>query len=208
MHVIILAKLNRFIDIENYSEDILHKTNNKEKLWRIFPLIYFLFIQMRRYLFLQRNIWATRPAEYRVWSCWWCGWCKSKCQSPPRWTDSFWNKTIQSLFESALFVYLLWKMLLQTLTIQTCRWQWGIWAAAEPDVAVQVPAHQMLSGHTAAADGAKPAGCCLEGVTAQEGSPPAWRYKTEEERLLNICAYPNVMPSGSVLYYLLLSIYY
>lgn len=101
MHVIILAKLNRFIDIENYSEDILHKTNNKEKLWRIFPLIYFLFIQMRRYLFLQRNIWAARPAEYRVWSCWWCGWCKSKCQSPPRWTDSFWNKTIQSLFESA-----------------------------------------------------------------------------------------------------------
>lgn len=87
--------------------------------------------------------------------------------------------------------WLLWKMLLQTFTIQTCRWQWGIWAAAEPDFAVQVPAHQMLSGHTAAADGAKPAGCCLEGVTAQEGSPPAWRHKTEEETLLKVCASPK-----------------
>lgn len=78
-----------------------YKTNIKEKLWRIFPFIYFLFIQMRRYHFLQRKIWVARPAEYRVWSCWWCGWCKSMCQSPPRWTDSFWNKTIKWLFESA-----------------------------------------------------------------------------------------------------------
>lgn len=32
---------------------------------------------------------GVRPAECRASSWWWCDWCKSKCQSPPRWTGSF-----------------------------------------------------------------------------------------------------------------------
>lgn len=72
-------------------------------------------------------------------------------------------------------------------TIQTCRWQWGTWAAAEPDFVAQVLAHQMLSGRTAAADGATPAGCCLEGATAREESPPAWRHEEEEKLQSGVC---------------------
>lgn len=32
---------------------------------------------------------GVRPAECRASSWWWCDWCKSKCQSPLRWTGSF-----------------------------------------------------------------------------------------------------------------------